>query len=293
MEVYCIVSDRKKLSEPTKKKTLQEPLAYNNAFAHCMRLTVLNDDGTDANLSGIGVTASMLRADGTTDYPIYGTVSGNVAEVVLPKSCYAVPGRFEFSMNLGTSKDEPTEGIAAFDPEEDYAVGAKVVRNNAVYVFVQAHTAGAWSDSDVQRSIITSSRTALWIEGHVQRNTSDTIVDPGTPVGNIDTAIQNATSAAAQAMAAAQAANEAYEEADGFTDSVAPDYADISFPISAGMQLCWHDGKVYVNNQDIATSENWKAEHWDVTTFADELTKCAHMAFDVASPEQVEDYLGI
>ena len=168
MNVNCIVSRDIKLSEPTKKIFLSAPLAYNNALAHSMRVNVYNDDGTAADLSGVGVTGVFLRADNKTVNPINGTTvesaSGvkNIAEIILPASCYIVPGRYTFTMNL---------------------------------------TANG------------STRTVLWVEGHVERNTSEEIIDPGTPVGNIEQAIGSANSAASAANAAASDANAAAETA--------------------------------------------------------------------------------
>lgn len=168
INVNCIVNCNIKLSEPTKKIFLSTPLAYNNMLAHAMRVTVYNDDGTAADLTGVGVTGVFLRADNKTVNPINGTTvesaSGvrNIAEIILPASCYIVPGRFTFTMNL---------------------------------------TANG------------STRTALWVEGHVERNTSEEIIDPGTPVGNIEQAIGNANSAASAANAAASDANAAAETA--------------------------------------------------------------------------------
>lgn len=164
MDVYCIVNQTVKLSTPTRKTQLQTPLAYNNTLAHCMRVTVVNEDGTDADLTGVGVTASVLMADGQTVEPINGTASGNVAEVILPASCYLVPGRFKFTMNL---------------------------------------TSGG------------TTRTILWVEGYIERNTTNDVIDPGTPVPNITQAIGNANAAAATANAAAtDAANAAQAALD-------------------------------------------------------------------------------
>lgn len=154
-DVYCIVNRTIQLSERTPKTQLQEPLAYDNAMAHAMRVTVVNEEGPE-DLSGVGVVGSLMKADGNTVTPINGTTDGNVAEVILPASCYVTPGRFKFTMNL--SKDGST-------------------------------------------------RTVLWVEGHVEKNIGGTIIDPGTPVGNISTAIANAN-------AAAEAASDAAERAD-------------------------------------------------------------------------------
>lgn len=101
-EVYCIVNKTIMLSTPTQKTQQQQPLAYDNALAHAMRVTVVNEDGPES-LSGISVVASFMKADGNTVTPINGTVGGdnlNVAEVILPASCYVTPGRFKLTMNL-------------------------------------------------------------------------------------------------------------------------------------------------------------------------------------------------
>ena len=156
-DVYCIIDQTVRLSVPTRKTQLQVPLAYDNALAHALRVTVINEDGTDADLTGVGVVASMLKANGDTVTPINGTVSGNVAEVILLASCYTTPGRFKLTMNLSS--------------------GEQV-------------------------------RTVLWLEGYVEKNTSSTIIDPGTPVGNISTAIANANAAASAANAAAEILSE-------------------------------------------------------------------------------------
>ena len=162
-DVYCIIDQTVRLSVPTRKTQLQVPLAYDNALAHALRVRVINEDGTDADLTGVGVVASMLKANGDTVTPINGTVSENdagiknVAEVILPASCYMTPGRFKITMNLSS--------------------GGQV-------------------------------RTVLWLEGYVEKNTSSTIIDPGTPVGNISTAIANANAAASAANAAAEILSE-------------------------------------------------------------------------------------
>lgn len=168
--VYCIVNKSIKLSTPTGKTMLQEPLAYDNKLAHAMQVTVFNEDSTEADLTGVGVTASMLKADGNTVSPINGTVSGNIARVVLPESCYVTPGRFKVTMNL--SKDNQV-------------------------------------------------RTALWVEGFIEKNVDGTIIDPGTPVGNISSAIAQANAATSAANTATTAANTAAQNAQAAADAIA------------------------------------------------------------------------
>ena len=160
MEVYCVVQKAGKINEPTKKITLNEPLAYNNALAHAMRYIVFDKNNVPIDLEeeNVSVTASFLKSNTVTVEPILGTVNGNVAEIILPPSCYVTPGRFKFTMNLNKGD---------------------------------------------------ASRTVLWVEGLVERNTTDQIVDPGTPVANITQAIGNANAAAAAANTAAAAATAA------------------------------------------------------------------------------------
>ena len=168
-EVYCIINRAVVLSDPTPKIQLQTPLAYNNALAHCMRVTLYNEDGTDADLTDVGVVASVMNADGDTISPINGTTSGNTAEVILPTSCYVTPGRFRFTMNLSKT--------------------------------------GGYT------------RTVLWVEGMVERNVGGTIIDPGTPVGNIEQAVGAANAAASAASEAAAEASEAAEAAESVVSS--------------------------------------------------------------------------
>jgi len=228
-EVYCIVNKTIKLADRTQKINLNEPLAYDNANAHAMRVTVFNDDGGPESLSGVGVVGNFMKSDGNTVTPINGTVNGNVAEVILPASCYVTPGRYKFTMNLAKTEAEPTDGIEAFSTSKAYAKGDKVVYNSKVYVFTSAHSAGAWSGIDAEESILNYSRTVLWVEGHVEKNINGTIIDPGTPVTNIDQIISQANATAASATQAATRANAAADRAEQYGDFIEEDTDGIVF----------------------------------------------------------------
>lgn len=160
--VYCIVSLTGRISQPTQKKTLREPLVYNNMMAHCLRFHALNDNGSPADLTGVGVTGDFTVSGHDSILPILGTVSGNTAELILPAPCYAYAGRYTAHMNL--TKNGQT-------------------------------------------------RTVMTVDGFVERNTTDAIVDPGTPVSNIETAINGANAAAAAANASVAQANAALDTA--------------------------------------------------------------------------------
>lgn len=58
--------------------------------------------------------------------------------------------------------------------------------------------------------------------------------------------------------------------------SVAPAYTDLDFPIDAGLQLCWYDGQLYVNNVDIAAAESWTPAHWDACDVSGQLADFKH-----------------
>ena len=51
----------------------------------------------------------------------------------------------------------------------------------------------------------------------------------------------------------------------GSISVIAPDYNDLTFPVASG-KLCTYDDKLYVANQQIASSEVWTATHWTETT---------------------------
>lgn len=60
------------------------------------------DGGEPASLAG-SVSANVIRADGTT-VAVTGTLSGNLASVVLPQAAYAVPGVISIIIKLTDSK---------------------------------------------------------------------------------------------------------------------------------------------------------------------------------------------
>lgn len=98
-EVYCIVNKTMQLSDRTQKTNINEPLAYDNALAHAMRVTVVNDDGPE-DISEFSCFGTFTPAGGNSLSPLPGTVTGNVAQVILPSVCYKHPGRFKFTMNI-------------------------------------------------------------------------------------------------------------------------------------------------------------------------------------------------
>lgn len=61
-----------------------------------------------------------------------------------------------------------------------------------------------------------------------------------------------------------------FEKDIGFakTKSVAPEYADLTFPVAVGT-ACMHDGLRYVANTTISTAEAWTTAHWTKTSVED------------------------
>lgn len=129
MSVYCIVNRNIVRDDPTDKITLRAPLAYNNSLAHSMRVTVYERDGSPSDLTGVSVQGWFLRADNQT-VVITGAVAGNMAEIILPQSCYVVPGRYKFTMNLNqaytTQQVEST--LAEYDADPTHTNIGKAMR---------------------------------------------------------------------------------------------------------------------------------------------------------------------
>ena len=61
--------------------------------------------------------------------------------------------------------------------------------------------------------------------------------------------------------------------------AIAPDYADLEFPVSEG-DICAYEKKLYCAKQDISTEEEWDSTHWDETTVAAELKKAVAVTLD-------------
>ena len=60
-----------------------------------------------------------------------------------------------------------------------------------------------------------------------------------------------------------------------FTGVIAPDYANLSFPVSAG-EHCIHNGVLYTAKQNINSSEVWTAAHWDAGSVSSKLTSLSN-----------------
>lgn len=96
---------------------------------------------------------------------------------------------------------------------------------------------------------------------NVYRSSTDTIVDPGTIIPSV----QNLISAIETAVASIPA------DYSSLWESLAPDYTNITFPVTAG-KYCTYNGTLYVAKVDIATTESFTASHWQSTNIGDNLS---------------------
>lgn len=123
-----------------------------------------------------------------------------------------------------------------------------------------------------------SSRTVLWVEGHVERNQTATIEAP--------TEVINVTQVISEASAAAERAEDAAADAEGFTGAIAPTFEDVMstspfVPLTAYVQHVWYDGTLYVNKTDINTAEAWNAAHWEAVDISGELDRIRQSAHGI------------
>lgn len=70
--------------------------------------------------------------------------------------------------------------------------------------------------------------------------------------------------------AIANAINGVHDDVDGVIGNIAPDYDDITFPVTSGT-FCMQEGVMYYANTDIDSSEDWTAAHWTQTNVAEQI----------------------
>ena len=176
--VHCVVERAAKLSEPTRKTSLHEPLAYDNAYAHSMRYRAYNDDGTEADLTGYSVVGAFTPSGHNTIKPLLnGTISGNVAELILPSACYKHPGRFKFTMNLTKGSVSRSvlwvEGMVERNQTDTIEAPTEVLDVSQVITDAQTATANANAAVDrangIANSLVNDSVNAITAAGTQQR----------------------------------------------------------------------------------------------------------------------------
>lgn len=80
----------------------KKPLSQGNALADKIVVHV-QDCGSDVDLTGMGVSALVVRFDGQT-VPLTGSIEGGAACVMLDKSSYAVPGEARVTVMLSAGE---------------------------------------------------------------------------------------------------------------------------------------------------------------------------------------------
>lgn len=95
-----VIKKTVELNKIQKVDQLEGPLYQLENAGHTFEITCLMN-GAAADISGT-VSGRFLRADETTVY-FTGTLSGNVASITLPQSCYNVNGRFGFVVFISGS----------------------------------------------------------------------------------------------------------------------------------------------------------------------------------------------
>lgn len=203
--------------------------ASGDKSAHTISVTVLND-GAAADLSGQTVKGYFIRADDAT-VTINGTLSGNVATVTLPNSCYAVSGHFQLIIKaLSTNVN-----TAIF-----WADGT-ITRSSTDIIVDPDHIIPSLEELLAKLDDMDAAETAA--------NTAAAAANTAATTAN--TAASTATTAAGTANTAATAASAAAQQV---TDAIIPDLSDVTTnTIAAGL-----NASVIIDTDDEGTPHNPK-----------------------------------
>lgn len=77
---------------------------------------------------------------------------------------------------------------------------------------------------------------------------------------------------------------------EGVKESIAPEYADLTFPVTQGAH-CFHEGVYYRAKQNIQTSEAWNPAHWETDAIEAELSS-QKSAINVLEPAATSGDVG-
>ena len=203
--------------------------ASGDKAAHTISVTVLQD-GAAADLSGQTVKGYFIRADDAT-VTFDGTLSGNVASVTLPNSCYAVAGHFQIIVKaLSTNVN-----TAIF-----YGDGA-VTRSSTDIIVDPDHIVPSLEELLAMLDDMEAAAEAA----------NDAADAADTAAGSANSAATSATTAAASATTAASAASAAAQQV---TDAIIPDLSDVTTNTIAAGQ----NASVVIDTDDEGTPHNPK-----------------------------------
>ena len=98
-DVYAVAKYTMRLSDPAWEYTVPTPLCYSDNNANGFAITLLNEDGSAAVLSGYSISGTFVRPD-DVDVTLTGAINGNVATAILSDGCYRAAGRFLLTIKL-------------------------------------------------------------------------------------------------------------------------------------------------------------------------------------------------
>lgn len=105
MAVNSIISRITDLRKPLVVETLDHVLVMGDSRGDRFEIAVTYG-GEAASISGGSATGYFIRVENgkkledCLTFSIPGYISGNIVSVTLPESCYAVPGRFVFTVKV-------------------------------------------------------------------------------------------------------------------------------------------------------------------------------------------------
>ena len=114
--------------------------------------------------------------------------------------------------------------------------------------------------------------------GVVSLGETDAAIEPGSMIVSIAALIAQIQSAVASIPA----------DYSALLATIAPTYADLTFPVSAGT-YCWYSGVLYRAKQDIASSESWTSAHWETAVLGDDLAGVRNIAYGFQGQEITGD----
>lgn len=103
MAINSIITHTYDLTSPLTITPLRHNLVSGDQMGDRFDVTVL-ENGKPVELSSVGINAYFIREADNSTIPLNGTVNENVASVVLPEACYAVPGRFTLTIKVNVGE---------------------------------------------------------------------------------------------------------------------------------------------------------------------------------------------
>lgn len=222
MSIHAVIQKPLRITDPAIEEEIRTPLCFSESLGHFFGAAIMNEAGTGAaDLTGASVTANFIRGDGIYG-TVNGTVSGNVAYVVLPSWCYRATGRFTLTvfMNLGTASRaiiiargrvmaDTTD--TAVDPEHIIPSIAELLAQISACISATEAANTAASNANTKAGLADTAAS----NANSKASAADTAAGAAnTAASAANTAASNADAKAALANTAAGTANTAASNAD-------------------------------------------------------------------------------